>query len=183
MLRGLQQADKASPSAMELEPTLTMLDGLYEQSKKRIVELNKKEDKSKLAYKGRESEHESRLAQIESEFKQHDQVPEAMRASDLQEESHLLDEENFFQAYWKRVRERNHKQYHTFLRIQHGMMDRAKQMKDMYEQALSSEQAGSSSQQPPDVALLQGAQHFAMKFVHASLADVEELGNELNHWD
>merc|ERR1719478_1041865 len=102
-----------------------MLDGLYAQSKERIVELNKREEKSKSSYKAKETEHESRLSQIESEFKHHAHVPEALLASEAEEENKLLDQENFFMDYWKRVRARNHKQFHTFLKIQHGMMDRA----------------------------------------------------------
>merc|ERR1719230_1585819 len=46
-------------------------------------------------------------------------------------------DENRLWAYWEKVRERQHRQFHTSLKIQHGMMTKVKTMMDMYEKAMS----------------------------------------------
>jgi len=72
------------------------------------------------------------------------------------------DETRYF-TYWQRCRERQHRQFHTNLKIQHGMMMKAKKMIDVYEKALSpkaSDQAQAKKQLGqmtgmPEVVLLQ----------------------------
>lgn len=168
--------------AGDLSPMAAMLDSLYEESKKKIVELNQKEEKSKRLYGAREAAHDARLKALGDEFQKH-HAPAALKASDSALEAHLEDEENFFMKYWKRVRDRNHKQFHTFLKIQHGLMSRLKSMSDMVKQAA----AGKALQQPlPEVAFLQGyraKQAENIAFARSSLADVAAARAELAQWD
>lgn len=175
----------ASPSddaTAELAPMAAMLDGLYEDSKKRIVELNQREDKSKHLFAARQEAHDERLAAIRAEFQKH-HASAALQANDSALEAHLEDENDFFMKYWTRVRERNHRQFHTFLKIQHGLMQKLKSMGDMYRQA---EAGKAPEQQAVEVAFLQGyraRRTEALAFTRSALAEVAAGRAELAHWD
>jgi len=183
----LQLADRlgshravAPPSApLELQPTVAMLDGLYEESKKRIVELNQHEVRSKQRYLEHQKEGQERMAEIEAEFKdgQEQHISAALRANHTALKNHLEDEDNFFLKYWGRVRERNRKQFHTCLKIQHGLMERLKSMREAYQQA--------AVQQPtavqPEVAAAALIQH--QSFVEEALGEIAALHTELAGWD
>lgn len=179
---GSHQAEAPPIAASELQPTLAMLDGLYEESKQRIVELNQHEAKSKQRYLEHQKEGQDRMAEIEAEFKGNEEqhMSAALRANETALKNHLEDEDNFFLKYWGRVRERNHKQFHTCLKIQHGLMDRLKSMREAYQQA---EQA--TPQQPtavqPEVAAAALIQH--QSFVDEALGKITALHIELAGWD
>jgi hypothetical protein len=175
----------ASPSddtTAELAPMAAMLDSLYEDSKKRIVELNQREDKSKHFFTVRQGAHDKRLADIRAEFQKH-HASAALEANDSALEAHLEDENDFFMKYWTRVRERSHRQFHTFLKIQHGLMQNLKSMSDMYRQA---EAGKAPEQQAVGVAFLQGyraKRTEALAFTQSALAEVVAGRTELAHWD
>merc|ERR1719375_1841900 len=112
-----------------LAPMLAMLKGLYQDSKDRIAQQNTREEKSKKWFATKEAEHKAKLAKIEGRFKN----------GTLSEEFHTnetRDETRYF-TYWSRCRERQHRQFHTNLKIQHAMMMKTKKMVDMYEKVMS----------------------------------------------
>merc|ERR1719158_2824215 len=113
-----------------LAPMLAMLKGLYQDSKDRISQQNAREEKSKKWFADKEAEHKAKLATIEGRYKN----------GTLSEEFHTNEtrDENRYFSYWSRCRERQHRQFHTNLKIQHAMMMKTKKMIDVYEKALSS---------------------------------------------
>merc|ERR1719281_26545 len=112
-----------------LAPMLAMLKGLYEDSKDRISQQNKREDKSKKWFAEKEAEHKAKLDKIEGRFK-NGTLSEEFRTNETRDETRYFN-------YWTRVRERQHRQFHTNLKIQHAMMMKTKKMIDMYEKTLS----------------------------------------------
>lgn len=114
-------------SAADLAPTLAMLHGLYEDSRDRITALNAREKKNKKAYEDKVVTHNTRIAAINTKNK-------TLSVEFLNNET--KDENRLF-SYWERVRDRQHRQFHTSLKIQHGMMDKVKVMMDMYEKTMN----------------------------------------------
>jgi hypothetical protein len=99
-------------------------------------------------------------------------------------------DENRLWSYWQRVRERQHRQFHTSLKIQHGTMEREKQMIDMYEKTIAgtadkesvkselSKVAGGSA--APEVVFAQGAALLqASAYCTQALAEVHAARREL----
>jgi len=119
--------------AAALAPMLGMMKSLYDDSKERISQQNAREAKSKKWFASKEAEHNAKLAQIEGNFKNHT-LSEEFRTNETRDENRYFN-------YWSRCRERQHRQFHTNLKIQHGMMMKAKKMIDVYEKALSSKPA------------------------------------------
>jgi len=120
---------KAMKNTMALAPMLAMLKGLYADSKERISEQNVREEKSKKWFTGKEADHKAKIDKIEGEFKNHT-LSEEFRTNETRDETRYF-------TYWQRCRERQHRQFHTNLKIQHAMMSKVKKMVDMYEKALS----------------------------------------------
>jgi len=120
---------KGLKGAMALAPMLAMLKGLYEDSKERISQQNVREEKSKKWFTGKEAEHKAKVASIEGKFANHT-LSEEFRTNETRDETRYF-------SYWQRCRERQHRQFHTNLKIQHAMMMKTKKMVDMYEKALS----------------------------------------------
>jgi len=120
---------KGLKGAMALAPMLAMLKGLYEDSKDRISQQNVREEKSKKWFAEKEVEHKAKVASIEGKFANHT-LSEEFRTNETRDETRYF-------SYWSRCRERQHRQFHTNLKIQHGMMMKTKKMMDMYEKALS----------------------------------------------
>merc|ERR1719316_1109566 len=114
---------------MALAPMLAMLKGLYDDSKSRIAEQNVREEKSKKWFAGKEAEHKAKLATIEGRFQNHT-LSEEFRTNETRDENRYFN-------YWERCRQRQHRQFHTNLKIQHAMMTKVKKMINMYEKALS----------------------------------------------
>lgn len=170
-------------ASAELEPMAEMLDSLYEESKKRIVKINQQESQSKQRFLDHQNSDKKRMAEIEGEFKsRHGQhMTAALQANDTALKNHLEDEENFFMKYWGRVRERNHKQYHTFLKIQHGLMDRLKSMREAYQNTATPQVTQSADSAQPEVAAAALIQH--QSFVQEALEEVKSLHDELSSWD
>jgi len=113
----------------DLLPTLAMLKALYAEGKERIAKLNEREKLSKQQFESKVEEHKARLANITGKVTGH-KLNAAFAANETRDENRLW-------SYWQRVRERQHRQFHTSLKIQHGTMEREKQMIDMYEKTIA----------------------------------------------
>jgi len=164
-----------------LAPMLAMLKGLYEDSKGRISEQNAREEKSKKWFAAKEAEHKAKLDKIEEKWKNH-------KLSDEFHTNETRDESRYF-SYWQRCRERQHRQFHTNLKIQHAMMQKVKMMIGMYEKTLSGkagdqEQAKKQLSQVsgggmPEVVLLQEAGKTVLNFCRESLDEVRKEKSNL----
>jgi len=162
--------------AAALAPMLGMMKSLYDDSKERISQQNAREAKSKKWFTSKEAEHNAKLAQIEGNFKNHT-LSEEFRTNETRDENRYFN-------YWSRCRERQHRQFHTNLKIQHGMMMKAKKMIDVYEKALSSKPADKKLAAKevrqmtgmPDIMFLQSA---IGGFCRDSLVEVRKERTEL----
>ena len=150
-----------------LAPMLAMLKGLYQDSKDRIAQQNAREEKSKKWFTEKEADHKAKLATIEGKFR-NGTLSEEFRTNETRDE-------NRYFTYWSRCRERQHRQFHTNLKIQHAMMMKTKKMVDMYEKALSgkaSEEAQVKKQLQgggmPEIVFLQDAQRTICSFCRES---------------
>jgi len=169
-------AIKGLKGQMALAPMLAMLKGLYDDSKDRIAQQNTREEKSKKWFTQKEAEHKAKLATIDGKFANHT----------LSEEFHTnetRDEMRYFN-YWQRCRERQHRQFHTNLKIQHAMMSKVKKMIDMYEHALSSKPSDQQAAKKalgqmtgmPEIVFLQQS---VTGFLQESLAEVQKEREQL----
>merc|ERR1719253_622108 len=103
--------------AAALAPMLAMMKSLYDDSKERISQQNAREAKSKKWFATKEAEHNAKLSRIEGKFKNHT-LSEEFRTNETRDENRYFN-------YWSCCRERQHRQFHTNLKIQHGMMMKA----------------------------------------------------------
>jgi len=164
---------------MALAPMLAMLKGLYQDSKDRIAQQNSREEKSKKWFADKEADHKRKLATIESKFQNHT-LSEEYRTN----ETH---DENRYFNYWERCRQRQHRQFHTNLKIQHAMMTKVKKMVEMYEKALSPKAADQKIAKKelgqmtgmPEIVFLQNVQRTVTNFCTESLAEVRKEREEL----
>lgn len=171
--RALLKSVNLNPkSVADLVPALAMLRGLYEDGKERITKLNAREQDSKEKFATKEKEHNSRLDRIEARFKNHTLSAE-FRANETRDETRLW-------KYWERVRERQHKQYRTGLKIQHATMEKVKKMIDMYEKTMSGKGDAADVQKqlkkiaPPEIVFLQETQRSVARFCQAALVELNE---------
>jgi len=174
---------KGLKGKMALAPMLAMLKGLYEDSKDRIAQQNVREEKSKKWFTEKEAEHKAKLAKIEGKFANHT-LSEEFRTNETRDEARYFN-------YWQRCRERQHRQFHTNLKIQHAMMNKVKTMVNMYDKALSSKpsdqvQAKKQLSQMtgmPEIVFLQNfddVKRQVFDFCRDSLDEVEKERNELH---
>jgi len=170
----------------DLAPTLAMLKGLYEDGKERISKLNVREKDSKRKFEDKQALHQKRLDEIESRFK-NGTLSAEFRTNETRDENRIWN-------YWERVRERQHKQFHTSLKIQHATLDKVKTMIDMYEKTITGKADKNQVAKQlakvgggglPEVVLLQDAHRAAAKFCDEALAEVRsqeavllELGSQ-----
>merc|ERR1711920_788642 len=87
------------------------------------------EKESKRKFDEKKSKHQQRLNDIDARYKNH--------TLSLEFRTNETHDENRIWNYWERVRERQHKQFHTSLKIQHSTLDKVKTMIDMYEKTIS----------------------------------------------
>merc|ERR1719327_21955 len=174
-MAGLGERAKGNPAA--LAPMLAMLKGLYESGRDRIAEMNKREKQSKARFAGFEKEHEKKLAHIQQELKDHKISAEFANNS--------TESENRLYAYWPRCREREHRQFHNMLKIQHATMEKEKMMIDMYEKTMKGaatqevqRKLAQVSQQVPEVVLSQ-VQASVSHFCKEALVEVAQARGEL----
>jgi len=165
-------------SVTDLLPALAMLKGLYEEGKERIMQLNAKEKQSKERFEVQQKEHLARLATIEARFKNHT-LSQEFRTNETRDENRIFN-------YWGKVRERQHRQFHTSLKIQHGTMQKEKMMIDAYEKTI----AGTANKAEvkkeiakvsgvPEVVFLQVAWRSAAKYFSDALSQVRAAKEEL----
>jgi len=112
-----------------LAPMLGMLKSMYDDEKKRIGELNKKEAESKERFAKQQADFNAKTKSIKD---RHD----AHKLNDEFFKNETIDANRAFK-YWEGVRSRNHRQFHNALKITHGMMQRMKEMITKYEAAMT----------------------------------------------
>lgn len=160
-------------STTDLIPALAMLKGLYDDGKARIGQLNAREKDLASKFEAKKAEHDRRIKTIEARFANHTLSAE-MRTNETHDESRLWN-------YWERCRERQHKQYHTSLKIQHGTLSKEKSMIDMYEKTIAgkADKATVAKQLRkvgggalPDIVFLQDAQTAIVNFCDSSLKEL-----------
>eukprot|EP00413_Alexandrium_margalefii_P025887 CAMPEP_0204564878 /NCGR_PEP_ID=MMETSP0661-20131031/35144_1 /ASSEMBLY_ACC=CAM_ASM_000606 /TAXON_ID=109239 /ORGANISM="Alexandrium margalefi, Strain AMGDE01CS-322" /LENGTH=287 /DNA_ID=CAMNT_0051572569 /DNA_START=40 /DNA_END=903 /DNA_ORIENTATION=- len=165
-------------SAADLVPALAMLKGLYEDGKQRIAQLNAREQQYKQHFAEKQAEHDARIAHIAA---QNGTVSDEFRANETRDENRLF-------SYWQRVRERQHHQFHTSLKIQHATLEKVKKMIDMYDKAIAGKEEGAQAQKDlarisggamPEVVLLQGAWRETAAFCAEALKEIKAAGEEL----
>merc|ERR1740117_1375674 len=113
-----------------LAPMLGMLKGLYQDQKKRISELNKREEDNKKRFETEKKAHDEKVKKHNETFTKHH-----MSAEFYKNQTH---DDDYQWAYMQRCRERNHRQFHTSLKLTHATMEKEKQMIKAYEEALAS---------------------------------------------
>jgi len=168
--------------AAALAPMLAMMRSLYDDSKQRISQQNAREAKSKKWFDTKLAAHNAKIASIEGKFKNHT-LSEEFRTNETRDE-------NRYFTYWSRCRERQHRQFHTNLKIQHGMMMKAKNMINVYEKALSTKPSDQKQAQKkvrqmtgmPDIMFLQGVQKTVKSFCLDTLVEVRKERVELQQW-
>jgi len=166
-------------SAADLAPALAMLKAMYEDGKERIAQLNAREAQSKQRFEGQQKQHEARLATVEGRFK-NGTLSAEFRKNETRDESRIW-------TYWQRVRERQHSQFHTSLKIQHGTMAKVKTMIGVYEKAMGGKASKAEVQKDlarvtgvmPEVVLLQQAWRASAPFFRDALAEVRSASAEL----
>mmetsp|Transcript_21846 Transcript_21846/g.49780 ORF Transcript_21846/g.49780 Transcript_21846/m.49780 type:complete len:275 (+) Transcript_21846:77-901(+) len=112
-----------------LAPALEMLKGLYDDQKRRIADVNKREEVSKQRFDKQKQEHDKQIARLQDLIKNH-KVSEGLYQNSTKDADRMF-------TYWQRCRERNHHQFHTNLKITHAMMEKVKHMISAYEKALA----------------------------------------------
>jgi len=167
-------------SPMDLIPALAMLKGLYEDGKDRIAKLNVREQGSKKSYADKEAKHTARIAQIEARGKNHTLSADFLK-NETKDELRLWN-------YWERVRERQHRQFHTSLKIQHGTMERVKGLIDMYEKTISGKADKTKMAQElrrvgagiaPEIVLMQDTVRATVHYCSEALVEVHEAQSAL----
>jgi len=166
-------------STADLIPALTMLKSLYEEGKQNIANLNERERQSKKFIEEKEGQHKKKLAEIEAKFKR-GVLSAEFRANETRDEQRSW-------TYWSHVRERQHHQFHTSLKIQHATMLKEKNMIEMYEKTI----AGTADQKQVvhdlnkesggtvEVVLLQNAGSALKEYCAGALAEVRQERSEL----
>jgi len=155
-----------------LAPMLAMLKGMYDDQKKRIGDINKREQKSKDRFAKQQKEFNDKIKEIKLRHDKH-------KLSDEFFKNETRDYTRQFK-YWEGVRSRNHRQFHNALKITHGMMQREKDMIAQYEAAMSMKMpednnkktaAPAKPEEAPEVVFMQ--QHkAAASFIQKTLVEV-----------
>lgn len=178
---GKNSSVKAAVGAAMLAPTLAMLKDLYQQAHEKITELNKEEKKSKEKFAQKEKKHQANLARMTTESKKFH-----WSAGFLANET---SGENMMFKHYVRQRDIQHQQYHTMLKLQHGIMSKEKKMIDMYEGTLAGgaarkkvEKEMTSKQEMPEIVFLQAVQS-AKEFCVATLPTVRVQREEVERGD
>jgi len=161
-------------SPADLVPALAMLKGLYEDGKERIGDLNAREQKLKGQYEKKKAQHDQRIVTIDARFKSHT-LSEEFHTNETRDETRLW-------TYWQHVRERQHRQFHTSLKIQHATLTKVKQMMDMYEKTIAGKEDKKTlrkefikvtgHQVAPEVVFLQSSARGLAKFCGEQLQEL-----------
>lgn len=181
----LAEAERLTKGLMgkaALAPMLDMLEGLYDDQKKRIGDLNKQEEQSKKRFLEQQTKFNQRIKECKDKHDRH-------MLSDEFFKNETRDYTKQFK-YWQGVRERNHRQFHNALKITHGMMQREKDMIAKYKAAIalkvpaegkSAAPAKAEKVETPEVVFTQLRVGLA-KFCKEALMEIHhELGKAAGH--
>jgi len=140
--------------AQDLAPALDMLKGIFASGREKIVHLNAREKESKKRFAETQAAHDEKLASIAARLK-NGTLSKHLAEMAQKDEAHLF-------GYWQKVRELQHRQYHTALKIQHATISKVKGMMDLYERTISGKEDKkklakefAAKEGLPDVVLLQ----------------------------
>jgi hypothetical protein len=158
----------------DLLPTLAMLKGLYAEGNEKITQLNAKEKQSKQLFEAYQTQHLARLATIEARFRKTD-----VHTNETRDENRIFN-------YWRKVRDHQHRQFHTSLKIQHGTMEKENMMIDAYEQTITGTANKAQVQKEiakvsgePEVVSLQVAWRSAARYFSDALSEVRAAKEEM----
>merc|ERR1719191_2296803 len=168
----VMDATKGLVGKAMLAPALGMLHGLYDDQKGRISAINKREQQSKERYEEQKKKHEEKLASLKDKLDHHKISKEFFDNS-------TRDEDRLFK-YWTSCRESAHHQFHTQLKLTHGLMEKEKGMIGAYDKALADPEPTKeglkafnkvAGQVQPEIVLMQDSD---IEFCVSSLAIVSE---------
>jgi len=149
-----------------LAPMLGMLNGMYQDQKKRIGELNKREAKSKERFAQQQADFDAKIKSIKEKHDAH-------KLNDEFFKNETRDYTRQFK-YWEGVRSRNHRQFHNALKITHGMMQREKDMISKYEAAMSMKMPEDSKKAAVQAAPVEAPEVVFMQQRKAVIAFIQE---------
>lgn len=171
-MRQVMDATKGLVGKAMLAPALGMLHGLYDDQKGRISALNKREQKSKDRFAEQQKKHEEKLASLKDKLDHH-KISKEFFDNSTKDENRLF-------KYWQSCRERAHHQFHTQLKLTHGLMEKEKGMIGAYDKALADPEPTKeglkafnkvAGQVQPEIVLMQDSD---IEFCASSLALVNE---------
>jgi hypothetical protein len=171
-MRQVMDATKGLMGKAMLAPALGMLHGLYDDQKGRISALNKREQKSKDRFEEQKKKHEEKLASLKDKLDHH-KISKEFFDNSTKDENRLF-------KYWQSCRERAHHQFHTQLKLTHGLMEKEKGMIGAYDKALADPEPTKeglkafnkvAGQVAPEIVLMQDSD---VEFCVSSLAIVKE---------
>jgi len=125
----MMDATKGLMGKAMLAPALGMLHGLYDDQKGRISSLNKREQKSKDRFAEQQKKHDEKLASLKDKI-DHNKISKEFFDNSTKDENRLF-------KYWQGCRDRAHHQFHTQLKLTHGLMEKEKGMIGAYDKALA----------------------------------------------
>jgi hypothetical protein len=128
-MRQVMDATKGLMGKAMLAPALGMLHGLYDDQKGRISSLNKREQKSKDRFAEQQKKHDEKVASLKDKLDHH-KISKEFFDNSTKDENRLF-------KYWQSCRERAHHQFHTQLKLTHGLMEKEKGMIGAYDKALA----------------------------------------------
>lgn len=169
-------------SAADLIPALAMLKAMYEDGKERIGQLNVREKKLKDKYAEKEAAHKDKLVSIAANFK-NGKLNQEFYTNETRDENRMW-------KYWEGCRARQHKQFHTSLKIQHATMSKEKTMVDMYEKTISGKADGKQIEKElvkasgggmPEIVLFQAAWRDTANYCHGALDELRTASSEFLH--
>jgi len=167
-------------STADLIPALAMLKGMYEDGKERIGKLNAREKMLKDKFAEKETTHQARIVKIEAD-KKSGRLNDEFYTNETRDETRMW-------KYWEGCRTRQHKQFHTSLKIQHATMTKVKTMIDMYEKTISGkadqnvikkELTQASGGGMPEIVFIQTAWRETALYCHDALTELRDARKEL----
>lgn len=165
-------------SAADLVPALAILKAMYDSGKERIGALNARENKLKANYTEKEALHRQKILSIAAHLKSSGKSKDEFFANQTRDE-------NMVWKIWQGVRSRQHKQFHTSLKIQHATMNKVKRMMDMYDKTISGKADKTTIKKElvnaieggaPEIMLLQVAWSDMATFCHGAFDELRSAG-------
>lgn len=144
LLRGHAEgaSDKeTAPNVDELKSMLAVLKELHGNANHSMLGLDATEEDSNEWFEVQKAKHEKKLEEIRERDEKHIEEHDFYVVQNKSE--------NMLFTYWGGVRERQHKKYVDFHKVQEGMMGRVKVMIDGYEGLLAGKSTDSFDQKAP----------------------------------